>query len=101
MILKNLLSFRKQYYLQINFYINTVCNLQCSYCYARKNLDWNKIIKFDQIKKIIPMLNKLDKSVISLIGGEPTLHPDFLNIMKLLSKTKHDIHFYTNGIPQG
>ena len=98
MKLKNLLDFRKQYYSQINFYIDTICNIQCPYCYARKNLDWNKIIKYDQIKKIIPMLNKLDKSIISLIGGEPTLHPDFLNIIKLLSKTKHDIHVYTNGI---
>jgi len=96
----SLLNFRKQYQYQINFYITTVCNINCSYCYARKNLLWNKIYNFNEIIRNLKIINKfLKKSFLSFLGGEPTLYPKFKEILNysINELNNLDFHFYTNG----
>lgn len=59
------------------------CNYKCSYCYnvmPRTNqiLDLNKLYDF-----LIYLHNITGKKIeIDLVGGEPTLHPDFINFCK-------------------
>ena len=71
-------------YNQITFIFNVInyCNFNCEYCCENCNiitnnyllLDFQKIFFF--IKKIIKQTNK--KIIISIYGGEPTLHPGLL-----------------------
>jgi len=83
---------------QFNYYINTMCNQKCSYCYARADMKWNTILNYGLIKLDIETFKQYKhKSIISLIGGEPTLHPQIKTIMKNLTKTHHELHIYTNG----
>jgi len=87
---------RKKYNLHINLHINSICNRKCVYCFARNEFKWNIFMTIEEIRDIYEKLNKLDKkNLISLIGGEPFLHQNFKEILKL--KSKHDIHIYTNG----
>lgn len=82
---------------QFNYYINTMCNQHCNYCYARAQMDWNKIKPFNEILEDVNKFKLFEKSIISLIGGEPTLHPKFNDILKEFSETHHNLHVYTNG----
>ena len=97
--MNDLLNFRKKYLYQINFYINTKCNLICDYCYARKSLKWDKEIPFDKVLNALEKINSfLPNSFISFIGGEPTIYPNFKELLIESLKFKDlKFHFYTNG----
>ncbi len=59
------------------------CNNRCLYCYAKDSLhDRNKIISLKEIKKLINKLVLIKTNRCILIGGEPTLHPDIIEIFK-------------------
>ena len=77
---------------------NNYCNSNCFFCIAEKGD--REISDFKKLEKVITEL--VSKDVISkivLTGGEPTMHPRFLDFLTLLDK--YDIRYYslnTNGI---
>ena len=79
------------------------CNYQCSYCSAKSPSikDSNQYIDYNNIIKIFDKLFSLkrDKYIIGLAGGEPTLHPNFLDIINYLNNSNQPIQVYimTNG----
>src|SRR3990172_609666 len=52
-------------------YVNSVCNLQCPMCYMQ---DFKKLPDVD-LETFRDIVRKHKRCKISLIGGEPTLHP--------------------------
>ena len=89
-----------------NIMINKVCNLQCSYCFANKFVnneiceDSNNITKenFEKALRFITFQNPDAK--VGIIGGEPTLHPHFSELVQLSlsNKTIKQVIVFTNGI---
>ncbi len=67
--------------------LTEICNFKCSYCYGSfyKNQD-PKFCKYEKLELAFKNIqyNKVDMTV-SLLGGEPTLHPKFLDILYLLN----------------
>ena len=84
---------------QFNYYINTICNQYCDYCYARNGYEWNKIKPLRTILTELSWFKEFKhKSIITLIGGEPTLHPKFNEIVTFIAENlDHYLHIYTNG----
>ena len=85
---------------QFNYYIDTICNQFCDYCYARNDFEWNKIRPTSQVLTELSWFKDFEhKSIITLIGGEPTLHPKFNTIMEYMYNNlqHHKLHLYTNG----
>jgi len=81
--------------------LHTGCNYKCVYC-QNSSLPDNPSTAFplDKLLQLLPILNKYCWSVFLSCGGEPTLHPQFHEIMRkhvpcLLSKT--DVFLVTNG----
>lgn len=79
--------------------INNICNNSCIYCpelfWNGKNYnhDLNQIIIFTEI------LFKKHKNInFHITGGEPTLSPIFLDIVKIFYDNKHKISLITNGV---
>lgn len=77
------------------------CNIKCATCIASSEPEKEGILSLKEIEDI---LNKIEKSdnkpdILVLSGGEPTIHPEFINILKFVSKKdfKHII-LITNGI---
>lgn len=64
--------------LEYYFDFTNVCNLKCSHCYNRKNMNSTTMNKA-QIEKIITDMYKNGIMRIHLAGGEPTLFPEELN----------------------
>lgn len=89
-----IINFNKIKKLEIE--ISSVCNLKCPLCFRN-----NGFVKFDQkfadTKKLLDLISKFSNlEYICFAGqlGEPTLHPDFLEIVKRLSKYK--LEFFIN-----
>lgn len=68
-----------------NIALLNYCNLSCPYCFANEFIEEKKqYINFEQLEIIFNFLSKKPNQIkkIGLIGGEPTLHPDFKEILK-------------------
>ena len=85
-----------------NIMMTDACNLACPYCFANEfvNKDRNYISKesFDEAVSFITGDGSHD--VVGIIGGEPTLHPQFEEMMRsLIVNTRvRGIMLYTNGL---
>lgn len=75
----------------LDLFINNKCNFNCEYCTVDNSI--NKNYDFDLIKKI----DFIDYDVINILGGEPTLHPDFIEIVKFIYNQNKNIIIFTNG----
>lgn len=59
------------------------CNLRCPHCYIQEDL--NKREKFRDKKEILNLIDEMEKQGVvelNITGGEATLHPDFLEIIR-------------------
>lgn len=65
------------------------CNLNCLHCFGKYGS--NIELSLSDWKKIIDQLAEAKVFYIFITGGEPTQHPDFLEIINYLSKKK--VHF--------
>ena len=85
-----------------NILITNFCNQNCSFCFASTEMN-NKLIKkemsLDDFKKTLLKMKKNPKiKVVKLLGGEPTLHSKFKEIINLSLKYFPYIQIFTNGI---
>ena len=74
--------------------LNDTCNLNCRWCYNQGNSD--KIMDFTRFVSFYKRVIKDNLSDIVLIGGEPTIHPRFIDILDVIENKK--ISLFTNGI---
>lgn len=103
------MEFRKQHHIQqdpdhlnIHWDTLTICQLNCSYCYARNEYGdkWGKLMSKDMIDKCVEAFSRSPLSFnLGLLGGEPTLHPHFDYIIEKVSALKNNQKIYvtTNG----
>ena len=85
-----------------NIAINNYCNLRCKYCFADNMMKQeNKNITVNELRTILAFLSRRPRGRIGIIGGEPTLHPDFKEIMKEItlycSEMGTNAMLFTNG----
>ena len=81
------------------------CNYNCAYCYAPKPQDItfennpNNVAKYEKLETIVDswkyIYDKYGSSRIRLDGGEPSIYPNFFEIIKELSKI-HRLQMNTN-----
>lgn len=87
--------------------IDTICNHKCPYCYARADKhNWGIFMSREYVHNVLlPELSKLYKSLsernkhldIVLLGGEPTLHPLFNEIVEHISSMDTRVSITSNG----
>ncbi|HTT24051.1 MAG TPA: radical SAM protein [Candidatus Sulfotelmatobacter sp.] len=77
------------------------CNLRCPVCYAESGPDRPQFRSLDQVEKMLDAVvrNEGHPDVVQLSGGEPTVHPDFFEIVEL-AKARPIRHLMvnTNGL---
>ena len=77
------------------------CNLSCPTCYAGSSPSYGRHRTLDEIKQMLDTIveNEKEPDVVQISGGEPTIHPQFFEILDY-AKTlpiKH-LMLNTNGI---
>lgn len=84
-----------------NIMLTYGCNLECSYCFANEFVNKKtSYITMENFVKAVEFLTKEDGIRIGIIGGEPTLHPNFKNFLEYLMNNRRvtEVTIYTNGI---
>lgn len=92
-----------------NIAITAHCNLKCPYCFASTMIETQQEnnISFETLDKILdwlePSASKNTALKIGVIGGEPTLHPQFIDILNRIDEWCQSFRIkrhvlFTNGI---
>jgi len=80
---------------QVSIALTNVCDLHCAYCYAPKH---KASLHTDQVLGWLRELDTEGCLGIGFGGGEPTLHPDFVDICKRVAgETQLAVTFTTHG----
>lgn len=77
------------------------CNLTCPTCYAMSSPHYGRHRTVAEVEAMLDLIvaNEGEPDVVQISGGEPTVHPDFFEILDI-AKTKPIRHLMlnTNGI---
>ncbi len=66
----------------VYLYITEKCQLRCGHCYMGERLERAITMPVGQVFDILTNWRKMGGSKLSILGGEPTLHPQFKEIVK-------------------
>lgn len=85
-----------------NIAITSYCNLRCPYCFADDMIhEQSENISVDKFRSILQWLSKTPVH-IGVIGGEPTIHPYFSDILREVNLYCKELNqsatLFTNGI---
>ncbi len=86
-----------------NILISSRCNRKCSFCFARQRI--GKSVKSSSdvnmtrqdLRKVMDMLKRSGDTTLRLLGGEPTLHPEFREIVEEAIGEGFRVVIFTNG----
>lgn len=84
-----------------NIAIVNYCNLRCEYCFADDMIkNDNLTMSIENYENLLNFILKNPFDTVGIIGGEPTLHPQFSDIIKLTKEKCSDrkVVLFTNGI---
>lgn len=78
-----------------------ICNLHCSYCFrSDENLysSHAEFLSLDLLRRVIDEAQAAaNVTRISFTGGEPTLHPEFAETLRIIGNAGATVSFVTNG----
>jgi MoaA/NifB/PqqE/SkfB family radical SAM enzyme len=83
----------------VEFSINHSCQSGCEYCYASKfRRPGEAMLDVDEIRDIWRQSSRMGAFSSLILGGEPTLHPKFLDIVAALEPRKNIVTVASNCI---
>ena len=84
-----------------NILLTQKCVRSCPYCFAKKHMndsDKKEMLSWEDLIYIANFFQQSMMNHMSLLGGEPTLHPNFVDFLLYLSKRGFKISVFTSGI---
>jgi len=84
----------------MNLILTTDCQRKCKYCLAKDNINSPMQFTMENFKKAIAWI-EMEKELINrvaLLGGEPTIHPLFIDFLKYLLPKKLGVLVFTNAM---
>ncbi|TFG05758.1 MAG: radical SAM protein [Promethearchaeota archaeon] len=82
--------------LSLIFEVTNACNLRCPFCYViREDRLQEQHIPLDAYERILRTYRPL---YLQMTGGEATVHPQFIELLKIASKYVLELQVSTNGI---
>jgi uncharacterized radical SAM superfamily Fe-S cluster-containing enzyme len=81
--------------------VTSLCNLTCPTCYANSSPTHGRHRTLAEIDKMLDIVvaNEGEPDVVQISGGEPTIHPDFFQILDLAKqKPIRHLMLNTNGV---
>ncbi len=74
-----------------------MCNLRCKHCYQRADRPLPNELSLAEKLAVVEELDRAGVAAIALSGGEPTIHPDYLTVVKAAAKRGMYTAIATNG----
>lgn len=84
-----------------NILLTERCVRQCPYCFAKQYMEGAEdktAITIENLNKIIDFLEKSNIRKVSLLGGEPLIHPKVDEIIEVLFRKNFEVLVFTSGI---
>lgn len=83
----------------IFLYITEKCQLRCKHCYMGDRLNRQMEMDINQIRKYLSYFFRIGAKHLTLLGGEPTIHNNFEEIIFLAHSIGYkEINIDTNGL---
>lgn len=83
----------------VYLYITEKCQLKCGHCYMGDRLNRALFMPLNKVKHTLVLWRKMGGSKLSILGGEPTLHPDFMEICSFAKEVGYEkVILNTNGL---
>lgn len=88
-----------------NLLLTSYCNRRCSYCFAKDKIEGGESrrepdVSADSFRVFLDWAERSRMESLSLLGGEPTLHPAFADYMREIVRRGVFAHvkLFTNGL---
>jgi radical SAM protein with 4Fe4S-binding SPASM domain len=83
----------------VYLYITDKCQLRCGHCYMGERLDAAARMPKEEVFQNLDLWRKMGGSKLSILGGEPTLHPDLVEIVDRANRVGYEkVILNTNGL---
>lgn len=79
----------------IKIRLTTKCTCNCDMCSVKHQRDE---LEYSKVKQVIEHAKLLDVKTINFTGGEPTLYPNFYNLMNYTKKLGFSVSVSTSGV---
>lgn len=83
--------------LHVFFELTDSCNQKCKHCYCNSGPEFSHFMRKEDFFNIVEALSLEGTLVAELTGGEPLLHPDFLEMLAFASEYFEVVSVITNG----
>ena len=84
--------------IRANVELTKLCNFQCLHCYQLDTrASHRSYLPFSEWEKLFHQMRESNVMLLRILGGEPTLHPDFIAIYKCAIEMGFAIEIQTNG----
>jgi MoaA/NifB/PqqE/SkfB family radical SAM enzyme len=80
---------------RIKIQLTNACNARCAHCNLYKLPP--RTLHTSIAKELLTSAKEMGCEEIDFTGGEPTLHPDFLDLFKIAKKLELKVKINTNG----
>ncbi|ABD11907.1 putative Fe-S oxidoreductase [Frankia casuarinae] len=67
----------------VYLYITEACQLRCEHCYMGERLERALKMPLPQITETLRTWRRMGGSKLTILGGEPTLHPNYIEAIRL------------------
>jgi len=84
-----------------NILLTSICNRSCPYCFAQREMadaSSDNMMSWDNLIYIADFLQSSGERHVSLLGGEPTIHPQIVDFILYLIERNLDVTVFTNGV---
>ncbi|WP_095176380.1 MULTISPECIES: radical SAM/SPASM domain-containing protein [Blautia] len=80
-------------------YINITnrCNNNCLYCFQGKKENITELT-YNELIDVFAQLKEMNVNRVTLSGGEPTVHPNFFDIIRALEEKNIEVNVLTNAL---
>ena len=83
--------------LSMEIEFSRACNFRCAYCYLADRTAGVDEMSREEIKDVIGQAKELGARKIIILGGEPSIYPHLIEMLRFLGSLGLEIEIFTNG----
>jgi radical SAM protein with 4Fe4S-binding SPASM domain len=83
--------------LSMEIEFSRICNFRCSYCYVEEKIECKDELAREEIKDVILQAKALGARKIIILGGEPSIYPHLIEMLRFIGKEGLKAEIFTNG----
>lgn len=83
---------------KLHLHVTNQCNMRCPHCYMKSGSAYDDELSTNEIKLLCDHFYHTGGTDVFLTGGEPTVRPDFFELVEYISRLGMKVSIYSNGL---